>query len=215
MKILIFYTPRSKSTMVHDMCCKKYGVLGLGDMVTKSRIKNKNFNEYEQLISVINASGNICVKLNGNDFFDNATNAISDLYKHVNFQSFDKIIFLTRKNLVDAVLSYAYMDPANDITWHRRKNQIIAANPYYIPAHKIHHLLNGYSAYWTIKKFILSQVANTAIYDYEYDTVTDLIKILDLDEDIDLIPIDINYRNLVSNYDDVMSIIRDFEQLRG
>lgn len=195
--------------MIHEMCCKKYNLINFGDAITKSRIKNKNFSEYEQLISFINENDNICVKLNGNDFFDAATNTIVDLYKKIDYNSFDKIIFLIRTNIVDAVLSYAYMDPADDKTWHRRKNQAIELKEYYISPQKVHHLLNGYIAYDTIKRYIQDS-SNAEVYDYEYETVHYLIEELDLEVDINLVPMAIDYKSIVTNYDEVLAIIRDF-----
>lgn len=197
--------------MIHDLCCKKFNLAPFGDTITKNRIKNKNFNEYPQLIAVINESDSMCVKLNGNDFFDSNSNAITELYKTINFQSFDTIIFLTRINYIDAILSYAYMDPNDSTTWHRKKNQKVVAEPYTISHSKIHHLLNGYLSYNKIKQYILSAVTNyTQIYDYEYDNVANLILKLELGSDIDLVPMDIDYKSVVTNYDEVVTVVSEF-----
>ena len=213
MKILIFYTPRSKSTMLHDLLCKKFQLIEFRDTVTKSRIKNKNFDEYEKLFSYINNTDNICIKLNGNDFIDPLTGNLSDLYKNINYQLFDKIIFLTRKNYVDAILSYAYMDPNNSDTWHRKKSQSIEIKKYSVPHNKIFHLLNGYVAYDTIKKYITSIVDPSLVKECDYESLDVLIQEINLSNvDIDLCPMNIDYKSIVSNYDEVVSISRDFFQ---
>jgi len=205
MKVLIFYTPRSKSTMLHDMMCKKFGLVGFGDTVTKSRIKNKNDTEYKPLIDYINNNDNICVKLNGNDFVG------SELYKTVDYESFDKIIFLTRQNQVDAVLSYAYMNPSDSNTWHRKKDQSVELVAYSVPYCKVQHLLTGYISYEKIKRHILDHISDAVeVHDCEYDNVSLLINELELVDDIDLLPMDIDYRSLVTNYNEVLSMITRF-----
>jgi len=212
MKILIFYTPRSKSTMLHNMLCKRYNLLEFGDTVTKSRIKNKDFSEYTQLITKINSTNNICVKLNGNDFIDCTTGNLTDLYKTVDYQSFDKIIFLTRKNYIDAILSYGYMDPTNSNSWHRRKDQTVQATPYTVTSAKIYHLLNGYRAYDSIKDYIKSQVTDpNIIRESEFEELSRLISELQLENvDIDLAPMDIDYKSIVTNYDEIVTIATQF-----
>lgn len=197
--------------MLNELLCKKYQLTNFGDTVTKSRIKNKDFREYDQLISVINSSKDICIKLNGNDFFDPITGKLTELYKQIDYNSFDKIIMLTRKNYIDAILSYGYMDPTNSETWHRKKSQTVEARAYTIQPTKIYHLLNGYRAYETIKDYIKTVVDSNMISESDFDNFSELLNQLELKNiDIDLRPMGINYKSIVTNYDEILDIANEF-----
>jgi len=102
------------------------------------------------------------------------------------------------------------MDPTNSNTWHRKRDQTIESIQYSISKDKVHHLLNGYVAYDIIKQYILSVATDNIIYDYEYDTVSNLIEELNLGTDIDLVPMNIDYKTIVTNYDEVVDIIDKF-----
>lgn len=198
--------------MVHDMLCKRYNLIGFGDTVTKSRIKNKDFREYKKLIATINNTDNICVKLNGNDFFDSTTGKLNDFYKTINYNTFDKIIFITRKNYIDAILSYGYMDPANSDSWHRRKTQPVDVHPYTVTEAKIHHLLNGYKAYEEIKDYIKSTVAQPEIVsETDFEDLPNSLSTLQLKNvEIDIQPMGIDYKSIVTNYNEIVEIANAF-----
>lgn len=209
MKILIFYTPRSKSTAIHNALVARYNLNPMSDMVTKSRIKNQNFDEYPSLFSQINFADNICVKLNGNDFINLADSEISNLYKTIDFDSFDHIIFATRNNLVDAVASYAYMNPSDSSTWHKKKGEVRIGQPYLIPEQKVFYLLRGYVVYSAIKEYICSKVTKDKLHFYEYESADYLIKQdfnVDLNQ-IDIEPNDYNYSMLATNYVEIKELI--------
>lgn len=215
MKILVFYTPRSKSTALHNALADSYQLEPWCDIVTQSRIKNKNFSEYPVLFDRINTTDNICIKLNGNDFIDLANKEISPLYKEVDYQSFDKIFFITRNNIVDAIASYAYMDPADKSTWHKPRGERRIGNTYLIPSQKIFYMLRGYVAYNIVKDYICSQVHKDNICELEYETVEFEVK---NKFNIDMLNIDIepngyNYSQLAPNYHEVSQVANEAYQV--
>lgn len=213
MKILVFYTPRSKSTAIHDALAKHYGLQPLCDMVTQSRIKNQNFDEYPSLIEQINNTDNICVKLNGNDFIDLKNNQVLDIYKTIDFASFDKIVFVTRDNQVDAVASYAYMNPADKSTWHCPRGESRVGAPYLISVQKVFYLLRGYVVFDIIRNYIMSQVPADKVCELEYETVETSIKdIFGIDMStvgIDIVPNLYNYIDMASNYQEISTVVHE------
>src|SRR3989344_337886 len=98
MNILIVHTPRSKSTMVHDILAKKFDLNPLYEPLTFSRIAKQDSSEYDSIIQMINTKDDICVKINGNDFIDLKNKKILDDYKKIHYDHFDKIVFITREN---------------------------------------------------------------------------------------------------------------------
>lgn len=211
MKILIFYTPRSKSTILHDVLASSYNLTPLNDIITTSRIQNKNFSEYPELIDKINNTDNICVKLNGNDFIDLNNRTISDLYKTVDFKSFDKIIVLTRKNIVDAVASYSYMNQADSSSWHTIRGQSRAGNKYQIPIQKVFYLIRGFVVHRIISEYIFSKIPNNNIYYSTYEDIEQNAKswfnVNLTTPESRLIPNNYNYQQLAENYIELYDII--------
>jgi hypothetical protein len=200
MNILIVYTPRSKSTFACKVLAKKYGLTEVVDTLTLSRIANQNFSEYNILIDKINTEENICVKINGNDFIDLTRKEISEYYKQINYNKFDKIVFLTRVNFVDAILSYAYMNPADQSSWHRKKGQTIDQRAYTLLKNKVYYLSRGYVVFKILTDYI-KNVCKTNIYNYEYESLehglsTDFAV---NDFDTELEPNNINYFALLEN----------------
>lgn len=215
MKILVFYTPRSKSTALHNALASAYRLEPWCDMVTQSRIRNKNFNEYPALFERINSTDNICVKLNGNDFINLTNNEIVQQYKDINYNSFDKIFFITRNNIVDAIASYAYMNPADKSTWHKPRGEYRVGTSYMIPTQKIFYMLRGYVAYNIIKDYICNQVSADKIYDFEYESVEQEVKNkFDVDMlDIDIEPNGYNYSQMAPNYNEIAQIATEVYQI--
>ena len=208
MKILIFYTPRSKSTMVYHILKNFYNLEGICDVLTLSRIANQNFDEYETLINNINSSQNTCVKINSNDFIDLKNKCVNQNYKKINYKSFDKIIFITRNNYLDAVLSYAYMNPKDQTSWHRKKGETKVGVPYKVEPNKLFYLFRGYFLFNKIKNYICDNVNASKIYQYEYESVDEeLVCDFNLSTtDIDIAPNELNYTELASNYGEIAKL---------
>lgn len=210
MKILVFYTPRSKSTMVYTILKNKFKLADVGDVLTLSRIANQNFTEYDSLINRINNSQNICVKMNGNDFIDLKNKCVNYDYKKIDFSSFDKIVFITRKNYINAALSYAYMNPADQSSWHRKKGEVKVGQSYTINPTKLFYLFRGYFLYETIKNHIYSQVNISNVHEYEYETVEDqLVSDFNLSSEdfkIELEPNNLDYTKLATNYNEILDL---------
>jgi len=216
MKILVFYTPRSKSTMVHDVLQRHYGLDNIGDSLTLSRIANQGFLEYNKIIDTINNTDNICVKMNPNDFIDIPNQCINYRYKNIDYASFDKIVTITRDNYVDAVLSYAYMNPQDQASWHRRRGAEKVGVRYEIPEFKVFYLLRGYCLFHKIKAHIEQTAGADRMHHYEYQTVEqDLARDFGLnaaDFDIDLVPNGLDYSQLATNYDEIVELTKQVYQ---
>lgn len=215
MKILVFYTPRSKSTAIHDALARQYNLDAWGDRVTQSRIKNQNFNEYPELIAAINNADNICVKLNGNDFIDLQNKTVLDSYKQIDFASFDKIIMASRSNITEAIASYAYMNPADKSTWHRPKGESRVGTPYQISLNKVFYLLRGYVVYGIICDYIRSQVPAEKVLVTDYETAEHDIKVwFDNDmSDISIEPNGYDYKSMAGNYTTVKSLAHEIHEI--
>lgn len=211
MKILVYYTPRSKSTAVHNALAEYYNLEPFGDRITKSRIRNKSFVEYPDLIGQINSSDNICVKLNGNDFIDLPNRQISDLYKTIDFRSFNKIVFVTRSDLTEAIASYAYMDPTNESSWHRRRGQTRVGESFTIPVQKAFYLMRGYAVYDIVRDYIKSTTITQSVFNYEYSLVESCLKhdFGVTTEAIDIEPNNFDYSTMATNYHYIKSIVPD------
>ncbi len=212
MKILIVYTPRSKSTYLYQVLTKKYNLDPFGDRLTKSRIKNKSFVEYEDIINEMNSANNICVKINGNDFIDTTNHCIHTQFKDIDFASFDKIIFVTRKNYLDAVLSYAYMNPADSDSWHKKVGELKIGFKYTVDPAKVFYLLRGYRVFDLLRTYIETVVPLGAHkIHYEYDDVD-----VRFPTDFELSPEDlrisieangIDYRHIATNYNEISQLV--------
>lgn len=196
--------------MIYTILMNHYDLDDIGDSLTLSRVANKNFSEYDTIISRINNSKNSCVKLNPNDFIDLKNQCVNYDYKKVDFASFDKIVFVTRENYLDAVLSYAYMNPGDRASWHRVKGQEKIGQPYTIDPVKLFYLYRGYFLFDKIKQYICQQVDSSKIYQYEYETVErDLMRDFELssdDLDIPLVPNNLDYTVLATNYAQIVEL---------
>lgn len=213
MKILVFYTPRSKSTMIGKVLAKKFGINYCESPLTLSRLANKNFDEYPELINKINALSSGCIKICANDFVNLHQKTINEDYKKINFNSFDYVIFLTRENMLDAVLSFGYMDSSNRDSWHRRIGETKEVKPYSISPARIFNLLRGYTIFNIVKKYIAEHTTATTC-ECDYNTVNEqLITKFDLqqsDFDIDLVPNDIPYKTIVTNYNEISMHVKEY-----
>lgn len=214
MKILIVYTPRSKSTMLINILSKKFHLENCLELLTRSRRANQNFNEFPELIHRINTEDNICVKITGgNDFIDLKTCTIINNYKNIDYNNFDRVILLSRDNYVNAVLSYAYMDQLNDRTWHRQKGELKIGQPYTVNSLKIFYMLRGYIVYNYVRDFILKNTDPKKILEYEFESVeTSAMHDFNLsasDFDIDLEDNQLDYKQLVDNPEQTIEEIHE------
>lgn len=216
MKILIFYTPRSKSTMALEVIAKKFNLTPLVDPLVHSKIRNQNTSEFPSIIDQINSSQNICVKISSTDFLDSRMRRVVDYYKDIDYNSFDKIIFITRNNVLSAALSFTYMDSKNKDTWHRRKGEDQLWGEYNADLDRVHYLLRGYRVYNFVKEYIINS-SNTEFYDYEFETVESSMKrdfnMDDSDFDISLINNDLDYMHLVKNLQEVSLVIQNLSDV--
>lgn len=207
MKILIFYTPRSKSTFLAKTLASKFDINLFNDELTISRIKNQGFVEYPELIEKINTLSDACIKVCANDFIDLQNCCISDYYKQIKFELFDHVIFISRKNFFDSLLSYAYMDPTDQSSWHRIAGQTKIIRRYTIPDTKIFYLCRGYFVFNYLKLYIQQKSTNATFFDYDYNTVDSMISNdWNIDNtvcNIDLLPNDVPYKDLVENYNQI------------
>mgnify|MGYP000040089967 CR=1 FL=1 len=213
MNVLIVYTPRSKSQLLHDVLVKKLQLHGYGDILTRTRIAaNDDLTALNTVVDKINAASNFCLKINGHDFIDLKNQKISDLYKKIDYSKFHKIIFLKRDSFTDALLSYGYMDRNDPMSWHRKKGAVIPNRDYQIDINKVYFLSRGYAIYDQLTKYI-SSIYHNEIIKCEFNQVEALLKSkFDIDRyDIDLQANEIDYKALLINkqiLDDVESIFK-------
>ena len=211
MKILIFYTPRSKSTMAAKVLAKRFNLREIIDPLVLSKIKNQNTSEFPKIIQDINQSQNICVKISSSDFLDSKNRRVIDYYKDIDFDSFNKIVFITRNDVLSAALSFTYMDGKNKSSWHRQRGEEKLQEKYCASLDRVYYLLRSYKLYCVIKNYITDNFKYPTYYEYEFDTINEAMKTdFDITEayfDIDTIDNDLDYKNLVTNLDDVIVTI--------
>ena len=165
----------------------------------------------------INKRQDICVKISSSDFLDSKNRRILNWYKEIDYSSFDTIIFLTRKNIVDAILSFTYMDPKDHTTWHRQLGQHKVYKKYTAALDRAHYLIRSYRVFKLVKDFIVSNYKNQNFYEYEFDDVEEKISndfslLLD-DFKISLVDNDIDYKLLVENYTALENVIKDLHNV--
>lgn len=210
MKILIIHTARSKSTALHDWLSEYYSLTPLRNLITYSRIQNQNTSEYEELLNRINTEDNICVKVCCQDWIDLPRKTLVELHKKLAWHTFDRVILCTRNNAIDAVCSYAKMNPFDRQSWHRRAGQDVDYSQYTVPVEKIFYLMRGYTVYKWINEFVDANIDPQRVCRFEYEQLEQqLVEQLGIDPAdvaIDIIPNLYDYKNLVTNYSDVASL---------
>jgi hypothetical protein len=219
MKILIVYTPRSKSTWLTHVLAKKYNLENWLELLTRSRRRNQDFNDFQKLIKKINTTDNICVKITGgNDFIDLKNRSIINDYKTIDYNSFDYIILLSRDDYISATLSYAYTDQLDDRTWHRRRNEVKIGKSYIVGESKIYYMLRGYIIYKFVKDYIMNHADRKKILEYEFESVESCVKkdfkLNENDFDIELADNKLNYFELVSNKNSILEIKKIYDQMK-
>lgn len=214
MKILIVYTPRSKSTMVHDVVSQRFGLEPMREALTRSRRAQQNFDEFPDIIHRMNTEDNICVKITGgNDFIDLPNRRIRPDYKTIDYASFDRVILISRRDYVSAVMSYAYMDQLNDRSWHRRRGENKLGHAYTVSDLKIYYMLRGYAVFDHVSQYIADHMPPDRLLRYDFDTAeTQLAKDFGLDPqdfEIDIVPNELDYRALAHDSEKTVSTIHD------
>lgn len=206
MKILILFTPRSKSTIVHHILSKKYNLKGLRELFAIERLVHKNQQRYKEIIDIINNTDNICLKLNSIDFIEMNSNNFLPEFFSIDFKSFDKIIFITRKDYMSAIPSNSYIDRSKVHAWHRYKNREFQAKQFNIDLAMITYYGRVHAMFEKLKPIIINQAPNAEIYHYDFDNVEqNLLRDFDLtakDFDIETLPCDLDYKKLALNYDE-------------
>jgi hypothetical protein len=197
--------------MIQEILSKKYNLEALVDPFVYSKMKNRNTDEFSSIIKHINSAENICVKVSSTDFLDSRNRRVLDYYKDIDYKSFDKIIFVTRDDIITASLSFAHMTMGAPNTWHSTKDRQLSGKTFSPDIDRILYLLRSYRVFEFIKNYITTNGINE-IYDYEYDTVEHNLKndfdLNDTDFDINLIANDINYSQLIDNYNSVSDFIK-------
>jgi len=214
MKILTVYTPRSKSTMVHDVLSRRFGLEPMKEALTRSRRARQNFDEFPEIIHRMNTQDNICVKITGgNDFIDLPNHRVREDYKTIDFASFDRVILISRKDYVSAVMSYAYMDQLNDRSWHRRRGETKLGQPYTVSDLKIYYMLRGYAVFDHVSRYIADHMPADRLLRYDFDTAeTQLAQDFDLqpqDFEIDIVPNELDYQALAQDSQATVQRIHD------
>jgi hypothetical protein len=189
--------------MLCEILSTKFGLTRLSDLLTKARIAAGNdLSCIPPLIESVNKKDNFCLKINGNDFIDLKNKTITDHYRLLDYSKFDKIIFVTRQNFNDAVLSYGYMDRSNPSSWHRPKNSPPAIRDFKLDVNKVFYLARGYIVFGMIKDHIKSVYGKPTI-DCDFDDVEDMLKehfgCIESDFDISTVSNDIDYSSLMTN----------------
>jgi hypothetical protein len=214
MKILIFYNPRSKSTITHEILAKKFNVHPWGEILTRSRRKNQHYLEYAELIRRINETDDICIKTGPTDFIDLKNQEIKRDYQQIDWSTFDHLVFVRRNNIFETILSYGYQDQHNPENWHRRRGSTVNPQTYTIDPNRMYYILRSYRLYADIEKYICAQVKHGKIYHYEFETLEDQLKTdFGLTEselitstqanEIDYKKFAINYADLLNEYQSV------------
>lgn len=215
MKILVFYNPRSKSTITHEILAKKFNLAPWGEILTLSRRKNQHHDEYPALIQSINNADNICVKTGPTDFIDQKQQQIKPEYKQINWQDFDHVVFVKRDNIFDTIMSYGYQNQHNPSLWHRAKGAQISAKQYTIDRNRMYYILRAYRLYPDIENYICSQLDPKKIHHYEYETLEQQLKmdfnLLDGEMITSTDPNEIDYRKFATNYTEILN---EFQSVR-
>jgi hypothetical protein len=212
MKILIFYTPRSKSTFLQEILSTKYKLESIVDPFVYSKMKHGNKDEFPKIVDEINTTENICVKISSTDFLDSKNREVHDYYKDINYQSFDKIVFVSRKDILSGSLSCCHMDLKDNTSWHSTKDKKNNGRTFTVDIGRLAWYLRGYRIFDFIKDHIIKNF-DKEIYEYDYDNLEeDLKKDFELsaaDLDTNLIANEIDYKPLAVNLDRVEDFIKN------
>lgn len=203
--------------MVHDVLSRRFGLEPMREALTRSRRTRQSFDEFPAIIHRMNTTDNICVKITGgNDFIDLPNRRIREDYKTIDYASFDRVILISRKDYVSAVMSYAYMDQLNDRSWHRRRGETKLGQSYTVSDLKIYYMLRGYAVFDHVSQYIASQLPADHVLRYDFDTAeTQLATDFGLDPadfEIDIVPNELDYRALATNSEQTVNQIHNVYQ---
>lgn len=202
--------------MLQEVLSKKYNLDALVDPFVYSKMKNQNTNEFASIIDRINTSQDICVKVASIDFLDSKNRRVLDYYKDIDYQSFDKIIFVTRDDLLAASLSFCHMTTGDPSTWHSTKEQQNTGKTFSADINRVTYLLRSYRVFEFVKNHIRNNFTND-IYEYEYESLESNLKIdLELsagDFDTNLVANTIDYQKVNQNYSTVVNFIEQYKGL--
>ena len=205
MKIAIFYHPRSRSTMTHHILAKKFNLTPWNEILTISRRTNQHYDEYPDLINKINTTDNVVLKICINDFINTKDCVILDAYKDIDYKSFDHIIFNIRSDVLGTMLSFGHHYLFDPSKWFRIKGQSFPTRSYEIELARVFYILRSYRMFDDIKEWVTSHAGNAKLHSYDYSTVKEQLKQeFDLDDndfDINIVPNEIDYKSLATNYD--------------
>lgn len=203
--------------MVHDVLSRRFGLEPMREALTRSRRARQSFDEFPAIIHRMNTTDNICVKITGgNDFIDLPNRRIREDYKTIDYASFDRVILISRKDYVSAVMSYAYMDQLNDRSWHRRRGESKLEKTYTVSDLKIYYMLRGYAVFDHVSQHIADHVPSDRLLRYDFDTAeTQLTMDFGLDSadfEIDIVPNELDYSALATDSDTTVQRIHDVYQ---
>jgi len=201
--------------MTHEILANKFQLQPLKEILTLSRRKNQHYNEYPELIKLVNETDNICVKICINDFIDLKSCVVKDEYKSIDYNKFDHIVFVKRDNIIDTVLSYGYQDQHDPSKWHRRRGTDIVPTKFVIDINRVYYILRAYRLYQSIEEYICSHNTHSKIHHYEFNSIEQGLK-KDFDiADHELITStdsnNIDYSSWAINYQDTVT---QFNQIK-
>lgn len=210
MKIIMLYSPRSRSTWTHDVLIKKFNLdPSWCEPLLESRRPRQDYEEYPDIIDRINHAENCCIKISCNDWIDIKNKKLRDDYKIIDWNRFDHVITHTREDYVSAILSYAYMDMRDKNSWHRRQGEIKQGHSYHADINIMYYLLRGYAMFDLVKKHIVDTVDSNKIHHYEFYTAEyQVSKDFELQGDdlvAEIVSNELDYSKLATNYNEIVS----------
>lgn len=196
--------------MLQEVLSKKYNLEALVDPFVYSKMKNRNTDEFASIVDRINSSQDICVKVASTDFLDSRNRRVLDYYKDIDYKSFDKVIFVTRQDIITASLSFCHMTMGQPDTWHSTRGRKNQGHQFIPDTERITYLLRSYRLFNFIKNYISNN--SKEFYEYEYETLEQDLKndfdLTDEDFDTNLIPNEIDYKQLIPDYDSICNFIK-------
>lgn len=210
MKIIMLYSPRSRSTWTHNVLVKKFNLDPTWcEPLLESRRPRQDYKEYPAIIDRINQSNNCCIKISCNDWIDIKNKQLRTDYKQILWNRFDHVITHTREDYVSAILSYAYMDMRDKKSWHRRRGEIKQQRSYEADINIMYYLLRGYAMFSLVKKHIIDTVDSSKIHHYEFASAErQVAQDFGLEGDdlvAEIVSNELDYSKLASNYNEILS----------
>ncbi len=230
MKVLVLSTVRTRSSYLLDCLCKYYNLNNFYEHYAQLQFDVKRvastdlFAKYQELIrsktEQINVVDNVGVKIHPTNFInvfkyhhDDSyqgpwnINSINDFVNidYYNFQQYDKVFILTRKNFIDLYCSWITGQKLNKLLYTKLERNLIEKNKtnYNIKLHpKIAKILLFDSWFLDNVKDYLN-IDNNKITNLDYDTATDFVSKNFTNVSSQYLDTQFNYRELITNYQEI------------